>query len=260
MKRPFIALVAHEFYYDTLIFLRNRQSVFSTLALPLLFLVILASLFGNSTIRVAGGTLHISVYYVPSLIAFGVIAAAFVNLVVSVTAAREAGIYKRRRATPVPASVIIAARSLTAVAAALAIAIVLALVGWLAYGAVVPLQALPALGMDIVVGTLAFCALGYALASFVRDSDSVQPITQAIVLPLYFISGVFVSAALIPGWLTRIANIFPVRHLAQALLVAYNPYAGGSEFAWHDLAIVALWGAGGLIIALRRFSWLPKGR
>ena len=42
-------------------------------------------------------------------------------------------------------------------------------------------------------------------------------------LPLYFISGVFLLTSQIPGWLARIANVFPVRHLAQALLMAYNP-------------------------------------
>jgi ABC-2 type transport system permease protein len=260
MKRSFAALLAHELFYDTLVFLRNPQSLFFTLGLPVFFLVIFASVFGNNVVPVAGGRIHASVYYVPNLIAFGVIAAAFVNLVISVTAAREAGIYKRRRATPVPAAVIIGGRALSAVAVALATTLVLLGIGWFVYGATFPLGAVPALIVDIVAGTLAFAALGYAVVNVVRDADAAQPVTQAIVLPLYFISGVFISGSLIPEWLTRIANYFPVRHLAQALLAAYNPYAATSTFAWRDLESLALWGAVGLFFAVRRFSWLPRSR
>ena len=55
-------------------------------------------------------------------------------------------------------------------------------------------------------------------------------------------------------------EIFPVRHLANALLVAYNPHTTGLGFAGRDLLIVAAWGAAGLLIAVRKFSWLPLGR
>jgi len=85
-------------------------------------------------------------------------------------------------------------------------------------------------------------------------------VTQAVLLPLYFISGVFIAAGQLPKWLVNVAGIFPVRHLAAALLKAYNPYTRGSGFAWVDLLIVAAWGVAGLVIALRRFSWLPLGR
>jgi ABC-2 type transport system permease protein len=62
-----------------------------------------------------------------------------------------------------------------------------------------------------------------------------------------------------PRWLTDIANVFPVRRLANALLTAYNPHTTGAGFSWADLLIVAAWGFAGLIIAIRRFSWLPLG-
>jgi ABC-2 type transport system permease protein len=260
VKRSIAKLIAHEARYDGLIFLRNRQSQFFTLALPVLFLVIFASVFSSGTVAVAGGTLKTSVYYVPGIMALGVIAASFVNLVISVTAARESGIYKRRRATPLPASVIIAGRALTAVVTALVIAGVLLAIGWPAFGASVPSRTAPALIVTIAVGALAFCCLGYAVASLIANADSAQPLTQALVLPLYFISGVFVPAAQIPGWLRNVASLFPVRHLAQALLTAYNPHTSGAGFAWQDLGVVALWGALGLVVALRRFSWLPRGR
>lgn len=179
------------------------------------------------------------------------------NLAVTVTAQRETGVLKRRRATPVPAVAVIIGRALTPVVVALAITAVLLAIGWAAYGAHLPARTAPALIVTVVVGTLAFCCLGYALASLIRNEDAAQPITQAVMLPLYFISGVFVAVTVLPSWLVNVANVFPVRHLADALLVAYNPHTSGSGFAAGDLLVVAAWGVAGLLIAVRRFSWLP---
>lgn len=94
----------------------------------------------------------------------------------------------------------------------------------------------------------------------IRNQDAAQPITQASMLPLYFISGVFVAVSTLPHWLVDVADVFPVRHLAAALLTAYNPHTAGPGFAWGDLAVLVLWGIGGLAIALWRFSWVPLSR
>ncbi len=238
-------MALHQFRFDLRAFLRNGQARFFTLALPVLFLVILASLFGgsNHTVAVPHGRISTSVSYVPGIITLGIIAAAFVNLVVSLTAQRESGVLKRRRATPVPASAIIAGRALTAVVIAVVIAAVLLGIGWAAYHAHVPAR-----------------CLGYALASVIRDQDAAQPVTQAVMLPLYFISGVFVSVTALPHWLVDVAGVFPVRHLAAALLVAYNPHTTGSGFDGPDLLVLGAWGVAGLLVALRSFRWLPLGR
>jgi ABC-2 type transport system permease protein len=251
-----IRLTLHQFRFDLRAFLRNRQSQFFTLVLPVLFLVIFASVFGgNHSVKVPGGRLKTSVSYVPGIITLGLIAASFVNLVISVTAQRESGILKRRRATPVPAFVIIAGRALTAVVAAFVITGVLLAIGWAAYGAHVPGRTGPALFVTVTIGALSFCCLGYALAPFIHDEDAAQPVTQALMLPLYFISGVFVAVATLPHRLVNIADVFPVRHLAAALLTAYNPHTSGSGFAVTDLLIVAAWGIGGLVLALLKVSW-----
>jgi ABC-2 type transport system permease protein len=257
-----IRMALHQAAYDLRAFLRNRQSQFFTLALPVLFLVIFASLFGGGghTVEVEGGRIGTSVYYVPGIITLGIIAASFGNLVASVTAQRERGVLKRRRATPVPASAIIAGRALTAIVIAVVMAALLLGIGWGAYSAHVPGRTALALAVTVIVGAASFCCLGYALTSLVHNEDAALPSTQAILLPLYFISGVFVTVTILPRWLADVGNVFPVRHLANALLVAYNPHTIGLGFAGQDLLIVAAWGIAGLLIALRKFSWLPLGR
>jgi ABC-2 type transport system permease protein len=257
-----IRMALHQSGYDLRAFLRNRQSQFFTLALPVLFLVIFDSVFGGRHQRVAvpGGQISTSVYYVPGIMALGIIAAAFGNLVASVTAQRERGVLKRRRATPVPAAAVIAGRVLTAIVIAVVMAAVLLGIGWAAYGAHVPGRTAFALVVTVVIGAASFCCMGYALTSLIRNEDAALPSTQALLLPLYFISGVFVAVTILPRWLADVGEIFPVRHLANALLTAYNPHTAGLGFAGVDLLIVAAWGAAGFLVAVRKFSWLPLGR
>ena len=261
-RRSAARMAAHQFRYDLRALLRNRQAQFFTLALPVLFLVIFASIFGGpgQTVAVSGGRIDTSISYVPGIMTLGVIAAAFVNLVISVTAQRETGVLKRRRATPIPAAALIAGRAFTVVVVAIATSVLLVAIGWAAFGANVPARTAPALAFTVVLGAVSFCCLGYAVASLIHDQDAAQPVTQGITLPLYFISGVFVATSTLPHWLVDVADLFPVRHLAAALLTAYNPHTHGAGFAPGDLAVIAAWGIAGLAVAVRRFMWLPASR
>jgi ABC-2 type transport system permease protein len=49
------------------------------------------------------------------------------------------------------------------------------------------------------------------------------------------------------------------RQPAARVPEGYNPHTTGSGLNWGYLAILAAWGVAGLIIAVRRFSWLPRG-
>jgi ABC-2 type transport system permease protein len=211
-------------------------------------------------VKVPGGRIPAKEYYVPGIIALGIIGASFVNLVISVTVQRETGVLKRRRATPIPAASVIGGRGLTAIVVALFNTGVLLGIGWLFFQAHIPARTAPALVVTVALGASVFCCLGYALTSLIHNDEAAQPITQAVMLPLYFISGVFVPTAILPHWLQEVANIFPVRHLAAALLAAYNPYTKGAGFAGGDLLVLGIWGAAGLFFALRRFTWLPIRR
>ena len=137
-RRQLLHLAAHQFRADLRCFFRNKGSVFFTLALPVLFLVIFGSVFQHQNVAVPGGRIDEPVYYVPAIIAYGVIAAAFSNLIISVVRYRETGIYKRRRATPLPASAVIAARALVAALSVLVITAVLLAIGWAAFAAHIP--------------------------------------------------------------------------------------------------------------------------
>lgn len=250
-------LVLHQVRCDLRLFRRNRQVRFFTLAMPIGLLVIFVSIFGNYRVTVEGHALKESTYYVANLIAFGIVNAAFMSLGIAIVGQREAGLLKRRRLTPEPAWVLVVGKAFTATLGSLLIAVVLIAVSWVAYSATVPGRTALALAVAIALGTVSFCALGFAASTTVHSADAAQPVVGALALPLFFFSGVFIPWPLIPTWLRQIAVVFPVRHFARAVLLPFDPRTAGSGFAWGDLAIVALWGIGGLAIAARRFSWAP---
>lgn len=251
-------LVFHQLRYDLLTVWRDPQARFFTIALPVIFLILLTSLFGNHVVHINGHRFKTSTYYVPGISTLGIISSSFVNLVISITAQRESGVLKRRRSTPVPAWVLIASRALTSVILSILLVLVIVLIGRVIYGVHLPSSTLPALIVGVAVGATVFCCLSFAAAGFIRNEDSAQPTIQAVMLPLYFISGVFVPNNQLSSTLRTIADVFPVRHLNAALFKAFDPSTTGSGFAGTHLLILAAWGVAGLVIALWRFSWAPR--
>jgi len=198
------------------------------------------------------------VYYVPGIATLAIIAASFVNLTVTVVTLRESGVLKRRRAATVPAWVLIAGRAAVSILVALAMVTLIIVIGRVAFGVPVAASRLPGVALASVVGSATFCCIGFALSVFINSADAAQPIIQFITLPLYFISGVFIPDANNPDWLRHIANVFPVRHLAQAELRGWDPGATAPGIAWSHILVLALWGIGALAVAVRRFRWTPS--
>jgi ABC-2 type transport system permease protein len=241
-------LILHQLRYDLRSFSRNRQAAFSTLLLPILLLVIL--------VNVGDRTAHGAELYVPGLIAFATMSASFISLVVDLVAQREAGVLKRRLASPVPPWVLIAARMLAAVIASIAAAFVLLAVAGNAYNVPVPASALPGVIVTTVLGAGALSALAYALASAIRSVASAQPVVALVVLPVLVISGVLVPTADLPHGLAVAARVLPLEHLAHGLRSAFDSGAplGVSPV---DALVLAAWSAAGALIAATRFNWLP---
>jgi ABC-2 type transport system permease protein len=251
-------LAARQIRWATTSYLRNPPAVFFGLLLPVLFLLIFATVFGNDKIESRGGISQ-STYYVPGLIALGIVSTTFVNLAMSLVVLRENRVLKRLRGTPLPASAFLAGRMATAVGMAVALTVVLLVIGRIAYGVELPGETVPGVVLSLVVGAAAFCAMGVAFSTVVPNEDAGPPVVNAVVLPLYFISGVFFPTDEAPGWLNDVASVFPIKHLAEALLEAFDPTTTGAGIAWGHLGVVALWGVAGALAASFTFRWTPKG-
>jgi len=247
----------HEFRFAQKVFWRNPASVFFTALLPVLFLLIFATIFGNDRIEELDGV-KVTTYYIPAIVTLAVISATTVNLAMNVTIAREEGLLKRGRGTPLPPWVFIAGRVGNAIVISTIMLIVVTLIGRLLYDAPIPWSRLPAVAVTLVIGASAFCCLGLAMTVIIPSREAASAITNAITLPLYFLSGIFIPENEIPDGVLSFANHFPVRDFFEAFFTAYSPKTVGSGFEWGDLLLVAVWGLAGLVVALRWFRWTPR--
>jgi ABC-2 type transport system permease protein len=109
----------------------------------------------------------------------------------------------------------------------------------------------------VEVGSMSFAALGMATTAIVPNADAAPAVVNAIILPLLFLSGIFIPFGVeTPEWIKTVARIFPVKHFADAMRAGF--YGAPFEFLWRDVLIVAIWGLAGLILAARFFTWEPK--
>ncbi len=250
-------LIWHQFRADQLIFWRSPASVFFTVIFPLIFLFIFTGLFGGETIEEYGG-ISVSTYYVPGIITLAVVSATTQSLAINLTEARESGRLKRIRATPLPAWAFVAGRVGNALVTSLLMVALVTAIGALFFDVAIPTNTLPGLMATLLVGAFAFSCLGFALTAVIPTQEAGPPITNVALLPLYFLSGVFIPDTQLPTGVLQFADAFPIRHFFESFFAAYDPATTGSGLELGNLAIVVIWGLAGLVVALRYFRWAPR--
>jgi ABC-2 type transport system permease protein len=251
-----LRLTGVQLRYVNKAFWRNPVSAFFTFAFPLMFLVIFTALLGHSTVQIGSRSVNTSTYYVAAMACFSVITACFNNIASAVTFQREDAILKRAHGTPLPGAAFLGARILHAVLVAVLLVAITAAFGRAAYSADIPAGAtLLRFLVALLVGAAAFCALGLAVTAVIPNADAAAPVVNAIILPLEFLSGIFIPFGnTTPSWVLWLARVFPVRHFVLSMQAGFL----GAAFSWTDVLVVAAWGVAGMLLAIRFFSWEPR--
>lgn len=242
-----LRLAVRQIRYENRAFWRNPPAAFFTFAFPLLFMAIFNVLFGERA----------AAFFTPAIIVFAVVTATYTNLAMMVTIARDAGILKRIRGTPLPTWAYLGGRIGHSVGIGFLLVVIVAGFGQLAYGVEVPWGALPAMLLLLVVSAATFSALGLAVSGLIPNADAAPAVVNASILPVLFISNVFVQMENAPGWLDTVSHLLPVRHFADAMIELYGSGAAAGV-PWMEIGVIALWGVIGVIVALRFFSWEPR--
>ena len=228
--------------------LRQRETIFFGLALPLMFLVFVGIAFRSGVYK--GYTSADAL--VPPYLVMAIMSIAIVNMGISFAAQRASGALKRLGSTPLPRITLLLAKvGSSAVFIVVACILVLAL-AITAYGSRVhgnPLYAVVALA----IGIAAFSAIGIALGGTIQ-ADGAAAVTNAIYLPLLFLGGSFVPVASMPGLLKGIALFFPSAHLVDALHTILVNGQSIRATDW-DLPIVAAWGLAAVLVSARKLRW-----
>ena len=199
-----------------------------------------------------------STFYVPSIVALSVIGACYTNVAMGISFSRDAGVLKRIRGTPLPAWSLLFGKVFHSVLVAMLLVAIVTAAGVLFYDVDPPTNTMPAFLLALIVGAAAFCTLGLAVTAVIPNADAAPAIVQASILPLLFISDVFIPLRDAPVWLTTFADVFPIRHFSLALHTSFNPFETGAGFEFVHLLVMAGWLLAGLVVAIRFFKWEPS--
>ena len=238
-------------------FWRTPVASFFTLGLPLIMLVLFGSLF-SWEIDVGFGLIPAAQFYAPGLAAFTAANAALANVGITLAFQRQFGLLKRIRGTPLPPSAFLGGSLVSAVWIALLGTLIMMLVGVLFFGVGIAAAKIPAAIVAFVVGTAAFAGLGLALAALAPSGNTAPAVANAVILPMAFVSDIFVPAQDPPAWLRILGDVLPLKHFGRAFSAAFHPAVPAPAWQGTDLAILAAWGVAGALLAWRFFDWMPR--
>jgi ABC-2 type transport system permease protein len=190
------------------------------------------------------------------MIGYGVASTAFAGLAITMTIRRESGVLKRIRGTPLPPSTYLFAVLTSTFITFLIQATILIVLGRVLFHVPFPTRPFSLLAV-LVIGTVAFAALGLGMSGLVRSAEGASAVVNFVYLPLVIISGTFFSPDKYPGFLKAIAEVLPLTYftkLTREVMVGHGHiwHAGG------DVAVVLVWGVIGLFAAIRGFRWQPR--
>jgi ABC-2 type transport system permease protein len=250
-----VKLTGRQVRYEQLSFWLNPVGAVFTIGFSVLFLLLLGASAGTSRISFYGNIKLIQ-YYVPGFVAYGVMAACFNILAITLVNRREMGLLKRLRLSPLPTWALLTAIVVSSMIIAAVQVVVLLAVGKLGFGVHLP-ENWGAFIVALVVGMVSFSALGVAMSTLVPNQDAAGPIVSVVFFVLLFLSGLWFP--LRPGsGLAQFSSYFPVHHFLAAVFAPFDLQPGASPWAWHDLLVVALWGLAGAVVAVRRWRWSPR--
>ncbi len=256
-RRRDLGLVAWQIRYEQRAYWRNRGRAIFTFAFPLMFLVIFGSLNKGQHVSTRGNISY-NTFFVPGILAYGVIATTYVNMAIGTAILRDQGVLKRMQGTPLPRWAYVAARIGSTILIVALMTILVVGLGAIAYGVRLRASTLPGLIVMLTLGTAAFTTLGIGITRFIPNAEAAPVVVNLTVLPLTFISSIWFPADNLPTWLKEIAHVFPIRPLAEGLQYAFDPRTPGVGLRGADVRTLAVWTAVGIWLIVR-FLRHPQG-
>jgi ABC-2 type transport system permease protein len=246
-----VKVFLHEVRCQQLVFWRSKEAALFIFLFPLLLFVLLGSIYGGKIDGVPAPRVLLA-----GLIGYGCANTAFAGLAIQLVVRRELGILKRLRATPLPARTYVAAVLTSTLIVFTVQTIALFLIGRLFYGAPFP-SAIGSLILTVVLGAVAFAALGVAAASLIHSAEGSSAVVNFVLLPMAFLTGSFGPTRHYPRFLREIGNVLPLKYFIEIMNAVYLR----GQAIWTKpgaIGVLAAWGATGLVVAALKFRWEPR--
>jgi len=253
VRRPARRLFIHQLRSEQLVFWRSREAAFFIFLFPLLLFVLLGSVYTGKIYGVPAAEALLA-----GLVGYGCANTAFAGLAIQLVVRREYGILKRIRSTPLPPATYVAALLVSTLFVFGLQTIALFLMGRALYGTPFPTD-IGSMVATIVVGAAVFAALGTAVASVIRSAEGSSAVVNFILLPMAFLSGAFGPTHHYPQFLRAIGDVLPLKYFINLVNAVYL-HGHGVWTRPQDLAVLAAWGAAGLVFTVFKFHWEPRER
>src|SRR5215203_2073325 len=193
--------------YEVRAYFRQPDTLFFTFLFPVLMLAIFATAFSSQEFGPPGDQLSAAAYYLPGMLAAGILLSGLQNLGVDIAVERSDGTLKRYAGSPMPiGSYFMGKMGQVAVTASLQAA-VLIFVAWAVWSVELPStpEAWGTFAWVFVRGVSCSAVLGIAVSALPRSGKSAQSVIVPIALVLQFVSGVYISFNILPEWLQHVA-------------------------------------------------------
>jgi ABC-2 type transport system permease protein len=192
-------------------------------------------------------------FLVPGILAMSIMNTGVIGLSTSFVIYRERGILRRIKVTPFSLTSFVLARIISQLLIALAQMVILVGLAMGLFGLNVEGNLLLLL-LEIVIGSLAFLAIGFAIAGISKNVETAAAVGNLVTFPMLFLSGVFFEVENAPAWLQPITKVLPLTYLVDALRETMSR-GKGIITVWPDLMFLVATFAIGMIIAVRFFRW-----
>lgn len=234
------------------LFVREPAAFFFTLVFPCLLLVIYGAIFGNDPIAQWGLEVGYIDTQVPALAAIILGSVGLIGIPIATATARETGVLRRYRATPVSPLTLISADVMVYFAMSLAGMAALVALGKVMFGLRFSGSWLEVIGV-FAFSAFAFFALGYLIAALAPTARIAQTVGMVLFFPLMFLSGAAMPHHVMPPNVLKIAHALPLTHAVKLLQTSWQgePLAARvPEIAWL-LGILLV----GTVVAVKFFRW-----
>ena len=245
-------------------FYRRPEQMVLTFSMPAVICLLLGSIFAEEL--PVGGVSTGSVI-AASMLAYGILSTSFVNLGISIAADRDTGALRRLRGTPPTATSYFIGKIMLVLVVSLAEAVLLLLVGVLAFDLRLPTDLFGwfTLTWVFLLGVISCSLLGVLISNVAGNAVSAAALTNGPAVGLQFVSGTYVPIMALPTWMLVIGSFFPVKWMAQGFRSVLLPEElaivepAGSWEHWRIFFVLAAWCIGGLIGCLAVFRWSDRG-
>jgi ABC-type multidrug transport system permease subunit len=225
--------------------LRDRAALFFSYFMPLIFFFMFSEMM-----HAERGTATLVVNMVLTL---GILGTGLFGAGMRAVVDRETNILRRFKVAPIgPAPMLVASMVVGLFNFIPVFVLILALAHFM-YGMPMPAN-LISLTVFVLIGVLAFRAIGLIAASVANSAQEAQILIQGLYMPMLFLSGATIPVGLMPVWVQQIGQFLPATHLFTGM----QSIMGSGHSIFNNLTALAsllLTIVVGGFIGIKLFRW-----